>query len=419
LIRNKKFQLMGLKPPEPTVIYNPDDTTQSVANVAFDPSIGRWVDARTWVPLPDYQQAWRPKDQLITPTRRYQLADLGVNEKTGRKMFGMLDTNTGKIVGEPFEGGLSTPPKGPLAPEEIEREVRKTVQPLYDEQEKWFRNEMTSIKTWEADAIKSIRQDLATGKFDPTVYTGMKDHNDRPITTAKQYAEYQEYLVRRQAQEMARSAHVYHQNRIKQIGDLENSTRSQYQSAETGSQAPAEYGPAPRSVSVDQEQIRQMVRQRAQAYGIDPDLAEAIARQESGFAPNAVSSAGAKGVMQLMPETARNLGVRNIWDPQENIDAGLRYLKFLLTYYKGDTAKALAAYNAGPEAVNRAGGVPPIAETQRYVQSILSSVNKGKGGSGGRPPAPVVPGGSQGVLSAVPTGKRIPPEGELDYMFVK
>ena len=123
--------------------------------------------------------------------------------------------------------------------------------------------------------------------------------------------------------------------------------------------------------------IAAMVQAAALQYGVDPQLALAVAQRESGLNPNATSSAGAQGVMQLMPATAASLGVANPYDPTQNIPAGVRYLASLLSSYGGDVTKAVAAYNWGPTNLNRAiaqyGGnwlsVAP-AETQSYVQAI-------------------------------------------------
>lgn len=116
--------------------------------------------------------------------------------------------------------------------------------------------------------------------------------------------------------------------------------------------------------------LEDMVENQAQSIGLDPNLAKAVVKAESGFNPNAVSSAGAKGLMQLMPSTAQSLGVQAILDPQENVEGGTQYLKSLLTKYHS-VPKALAAYNAGPGTVDKYGGIPPYTETQNYVNRVL------------------------------------------------
>ena len=112
------------------------------------------------------------------------------------------------------------------------------------------------------------------------------------------------------------------------------------------------------------------IREAAGKYNVDPKLVQAVAEVESGFNQDAVSSVGAVGVMQLMPETADALGV-NPYDAAQNIEGGAKYLRQLLDAFHGDIRKAVAAYNAGPQAVRDYGGVPPYSETQTYVDSVL------------------------------------------------
>jgi soluble lytic murein transglycosylase-like protein len=111
----------------------------------------------------------------------------------------------------------------------------------------------------------------------------------------------------------------------------------------------------------------------AKKYGLDPALLAGLVKQESGFNPNAGSPAGARGLTQLMPGTAAGLGVSNVLDPAQSLDGGAKYLRAQLDAFGGDVARALAAYNAGPGAVQRYGGVPPYAETQNYVRAVQAN----------------------------------------------
>jgi len=117
-------------------------------------------------------------------------------------------------------------------------------------------------------------------------------------------------------------------------------------------------------------------------YNISPNLLKAVAQVESNFRPNVTSRAGAQGIMQLMPATARHLGVSDPFDPEQNIMGGARYLRELLDRFDGDISLALASYNAGWPTVMRHGGIPPFAETQAYVPRVLSIYNGANNSSG-------------------------------------
>jgi hypothetical protein len=121
--------------------------------------------------------------------------------------------------------------------------------------------------------------------------------------------------------------------------------------------------------------IKRLVKKLAPQYELNPDLVLAVIAAESNFNPRAMSHKNAKGLMQLIPETAARFGVRNIWDPEQNLRGGMAYLRWLLGYFDGKLHLALAAYNAGEKAVDRYGGIPPYPETQNYVRLITKSLN--------------------------------------------
>ena len=138
---------------------------------------------------------------------------------------------------------------------------------------------------------------------------------------------------------------------------------------------PEDLFPAPPPADVDfGVRYATFIRAAAQKHDVDEKLIARVIAAESNFDPKAVSRKRALGLMQLLPETAARYSVRNIFDPAQNIDAGTHYLRDLLTRYKGNLPFALAAYNAGPEMVDRYGGIPPFSETQKYVKQITSAL---------------------------------------------
>jgi soluble lytic murein transglycosylase-like protein len=148
---------------------------------------------------------------------------------------------------------------------------------------------------------------------------------------------------------------------------------SALQAATTADSSPAVYqGLEPsQGSSAGPGEYDALIDRSAERYGLDPAVLHGLIQQESGFDPLAQSSAGASGLTQLMPATAASMGVSNPLDPAESIEGGARYLSQLMAQFGGNTTDALAAYNAGPGAVEQYGGVPPYAETESYVSKVL------------------------------------------------
>ncbi len=132
---------------------------------------------------------------------------------------------------------------------------------------------------------------------------------------------------------------------------------------------------APKGLSAPMTPFDPSIEKAAEENNLDPLLVKAVISVESSFNPKCVSPAGARGLMQLIPLTARRLGVHHIFNPEENIRAGCRHLRYLIDKYSGDLKLALAAYNAGEGSVHRYKGIPPYRETQAYVKRVLSTLN--------------------------------------------
>jgi soluble lytic murein transglycosylase-like protein len=153
-------------------------------------------------------------------------------------------------------------------------------------------------------------------------------------------------------------------------------------SAEAKNGAPASR-PAPSapplvsSTNDTQREIQSAVRMASRKYGVPQQIIQSVIRCESNFNPDAVSHAGAQGLMQLMPLTAADLGVTDPFDIQQNVDGGTRYLREMLDRFEGNLEKSLAAYNAGPGTVIRYGGIPPYPETQAYVEKVIRLAQTG------------------------------------------
>jgi len=186
--------------------------------------------------------------------------------------------------------------------------------------------------------------------------------------------------------------------------------------------------PLPTAQAATREDVDRFVNSASDQHRVDPDLIRSVIKAESGFNPRAVSPKGAQGLMQLMPSTASKLGVKDAFAPGENIEGGTRYLRDLLVLYNNDMAKALAAYNAGPQRVAQYNGVPPYRETHAYVARVIKDFNRTKlaaraqpqqtkTGSAGRPgaakqnpQAAASPAKTQKMQRAVETQPRAKPE---------
>jgi soluble lytic murein transglycosylase-like protein len=172
---------------------------------------------------------------------------------------------------------------------------------------------------------------------------------------------------------------------------------------------PAPATPAP---AANPSPYHEFVLAAASRYGVDAELISSVMEVESNFNPKAISAKNARGLMQLLPETAARLGVKDIFDPKENIDAGTHYLHDLLQLYKNDLTLALAAYNAGPDKVQKYGDVPPYRETQSYVKQVKRKYQKNKSAPATKPTTPAAsppaPTAAPAAPSTTPTAPAAP-----------
>ena len=157
---------------------------------------------------------------------------------------------------------------------------------------------------------------------------------------------------------------------------LSNTVGGAYGRPGPGAVARAKAGRSPARPAAPRD-LGDLIDRVAMRHGLSPDLVRAVVAVESGFDPRAVSPKGARGLMQLMPATARELEVDDVYDPRGNLEGGARYLRDLLEAFEGDLRLALAAYNAGKQAVRRHGGIPPYPETQQYVRKVMGLLASG------------------------------------------
>jgi soluble lytic murein transglycosylase-like protein len=181
---------------------------------------------------------------------------------------------------------------------------------------------------------------------------------------------------RYQVREDPRSGRLVRVARI--AGRSERIVRAQEDAAGTGQVVQGSATDRGEIASPGKVDLDVLIRRLSERHGLPPELVRAVIRQESAFDPFAVSVKGAQGLMQLMPKTAERFGVQDVFDPAENVLGGVKYLRFLLDRYDGDTRLALAAYNAGEGAVDRYEGIPPYAETRDYVKRIAGDERSGQ-----------------------------------------
>ncbi|MBI5141905.1 MAG: lytic transglycosylase domain-containing protein [Nitrospirae bacterium] len=181
---------------------------------------------------------------------------------------------------------------------------------------------------------------------------------------------------------------VLHLTNIPANGAFKVASRPEAPKAAIVPEPKTEAAPAPSDAPAlsrfSREYCDSVITDASGRHGVDAALVRAVVKAESDYNPLAVSNKGARGLMQLMPETARDLAVTNVYDVEDNVDGGVRYLRNMLERFGGNMKLALAAYNAGPAAVEKHNGIPPYPETRTYVDRVLRFYGKGTGASGGK-----------------------------------
>jgi soluble lytic murein transglycosylase-like protein len=230
----------------------------------------------------------------------------------------------------------------------------------------------------------ALAQTLAQTPAQPTAQTPAQPAAQTPAQPTAQAPAQPARIPFQEAMEKQRAAAAIQRDAVRKQAEMAAQWRTPATSFEATEAPEAECSP------IAEVELTPLIDAAAQTHSVEPKLLRAVMERESGFRPCAVSPKGAQGLMQLMPDTAGELGVEDAFDPKQNIDGGARFLKQLLDKYKGDLPLALGAYNAGPSTVDQTGKVPDIPETRDYVAAILKKMLAAPA-SEPKPVPPIVP----------------------------